>query len=70
MKTETYNLKAANGRHIRQATKVILDDGTEIRFTEKMTQAEAEREAARQLRFEAELHERQRIAFNRCLRGC
>jgi hypothetical protein len=70
MTIETYNLKAANGRHIRRATKAILDDGSEIRFTELMTKAEAERAVARQLAFEADLHERQRIAFNRCLRGC
>jgi hypothetical protein len=69
MRFETYNLTAANGRHIRQATKAILDDGTEIRFTEKMTRSHAEREVARQLAFEAKLHEQQRVAFNRCLRA-
>jgi hypothetical protein len=67
MKFETYNLTAANGRHIRQATKAILDDGTEIRFTEKMTKAEAVRAVEQQLALEADLRARQRIAFNKCL---
>lgn len=46
MKVETYNLTASNGRHIRKATKVTRPDGTEIRFTEKMSKREAIRQAA------------------------
>ena len=34
---ENYNLNASNGRHIRTATKVIFKDGSEVRFTEKMS---------------------------------
>jgi hypothetical protein len=41
MIVKDYKLIAANGRHIRTATKVILDDGTEIKFTEKLTKREA-----------------------------
>ena len=40
MKIETYNLKSKNGRHIRKATKITLDDGTVVRFLEKLTKAE------------------------------
>ena len=46
-KVQSYNLTASNGRHIRVATMVILADGTEIRFMEKLTKAEALRAAAR-----------------------
>jgi hypothetical protein len=67
MTFETYNLKTASGRHIRQATKAILDDGTEIRFTEKMTNAEAVRAVGQQLALEADLRDRQRVLFNKCL---
>jgi hypothetical protein len=67
MTIETYNLKTASGRHIRQATKAILDDGTEIRFTEKMTNAEAVRAVGQQLALEADLRDRQRVLFNKCL---
>lgn len=38
---ETYQLRAANGRPIRQATKVTCPDGTVIRFTEKVSKAQA-----------------------------
>jgi hypothetical protein len=37
----TYKLFAANGRYIRQATKVTLPDGREIKFTERLTKREA-----------------------------
>jgi len=67
MTFETYNLKAANGSHIRQATKAILDDGTEIRFLDKMTDAEAVRAVRQQLALEADLRERQRVIFNKAL---
>ena len=34
---ENYNLTASNGRHIRTATKIVFKDGSETRFTEKMS---------------------------------
>lgn len=42
MTITTYNLKAANGRHIRKATQVTLDDGRTIHFTERLSKKEAE----------------------------
>lgn len=45
MRVENYNLVATNGRHIRKATKVIYDDGKEIRFVEKVSKKEAIRNA-------------------------
>lgn len=33
---ETYNLSAANGRHIRKATRVILEDGQVVEFVERI----------------------------------
>ena len=41
----TYNLKSANGRHIRQATQVTCPDGTVIRFIEKVGKAQAIKQA-------------------------
>jgi hypothetical protein len=36
IKVTDYDLIAINGRHIRKATKVVFQDGSEIRFTERM----------------------------------
>ncbi len=36
-RVENYNLTASNGSHIRTATKIVFVDGSEIRFTEKMS---------------------------------
>ena len=41
MEAKTYNLTASNGRHIRKATMVVLDDGRVVRFMEKMTKRQA-----------------------------
>ena len=41
MKLETYQLKAANGRLIRKATKIVMNNGEEIRMTERITKREA-----------------------------
>ena len=38
---KTYRLVASNGRHIRMATKVILPDGSEIKFLDKLSHREA-----------------------------
>lgn len=46
-KVETYKLHAGNGRYIRQATKVVFADGTEVAFTEKMSKREALRQVGR-----------------------
>jgi hypothetical protein len=43
---ETYQLTASNGRPIRQATKVTCPDGKVIHFLEKMSKAQAIRQAA------------------------
>jgi len=48
-KVETFRLVAANGRPIRKATKVVLADGREIRFVEKMTKGEALRNVQYQI---------------------
>ena len=40
----TYQMVAGNGRPIRKATMVVLADGTEYRFTEKMGKREAMRQ--------------------------
>lgn len=45
---ETYNLVAANGRHIRKATRVRYSDGRVVAFTEKLTRREALIQAERQ----------------------
>lgn len=50
VKIENYNLKASNGCHIRVATKVIFQNGDEIKFTEKMTKREAIKNAEYQMR--------------------
>jgi hypothetical protein len=44
-KVTDYELKASSGKHIRKATMVTFEDGTVIRFTEKMSKAEAIRQA-------------------------
>jgi len=49
-KIENYNLKTSNGRHIRVATKVVFQNGHEIKFTEKMTKREAIKNAEYQIR--------------------
>ena len=41
MKVENYKLFAANGRFIRTATKVLLADGREIKFVEKLSKSAA-----------------------------
>jgi hypothetical protein len=41
----TYRLITPKGRHIRIATKVILPDGREIRFMDKLSKKEAIRQA-------------------------
>lgn len=41
MKVETYQMIASNGRPIRKATKVVFENGQEVRFTEKMTKQQA-----------------------------
>lgn len=45
---KTYQLVAGNGRPIRKATMVVLADGTEYRFTEKMTKKDALRQVMMQ----------------------
>lgn len=40
MKIETYNLTTADGKHIRKATQVTLDNGKRIRLIEKCTKKE------------------------------
>lgn len=40
----TYQMVTGNGRPIRKATMVVLADGTEYRFTEKMGKKEAMRQ--------------------------
>ena len=49
MKVESYKLYASNGRYIRTATKVILNDGKEIKFLDKMSKKEAIKNAQTQL---------------------
>ena len=49
MEAKTYNLTTSTGQHIRKATMVVLDDGREIRFTEKMSKRAAIRNAKYQL---------------------
>lgn len=44
MKISTYQLIAVNGKPIRKATKVILNNGKEIKFMERMTKKEAIRQ--------------------------
>ncbi len=44
-KVENYNLCRLDGSHIRVATKVIYDDGTEIKFVERLSKRRAIAEA-------------------------
>lgn len=48
MKVENYNLRF-NGHHVRVATKVILDDGTEIKFIDQLSKKKAIENAEYQL---------------------
>lgn len=48
-KVETYRLTAANGRHIRLATQVVLANGEVVRFTERMPKRQALAQAAVEL---------------------
>lgn len=57
MQVTSYRLTAANGRHIRMATKIILNDGKEVRFLEKLSR----REAIRQLQLDT-YHQHMAIA--------
>lgn len=45
---KNYSLFAANGRKIRTATMVVFVDGTELRFTERMSKREALKQVAAQ----------------------
>jgi hypothetical protein len=47
---ETYRLAAANGRHIRIATRVILENGEVISFMDRLTKRQAIAQAAIELR--------------------
>jgi hypothetical protein len=47
---ENYKLAAANGRHIRVATRVKYSDGRVVAFIEKMSKREALRQAAAELK--------------------
>lgn len=49
-KIESYILKAPNGRKIRTATKVVFENGSEVKFIEKMTKKEAIKNAQYQNR--------------------
>jgi hypothetical protein len=51
VKVGTWEMKAGDGsgRHVRIATRVLFEDGNEIRFTEKLTNREAIRNACYQL---------------------
>lgn len=42
---KTYQLTAGNGRPIRNATKVVLPDGREIAFTERMSKRDVLKQA-------------------------
>jgi hypothetical protein len=44
MQVKDYRLTAPNGRHIRTATMIVLADGKEVRFTERMSKAQAIRQ--------------------------
>jgi hypothetical protein len=41
----SYSLRDSRGRHIRLASMVTLEDGTEVRFVERMPNGEAIRQA-------------------------
>ena len=45
MKIKTYTLRASNGRKIRKATMVEFENGATYHFVEKLTKAQAERQA-------------------------
>jgi hypothetical protein len=49
MKVQNYKLITSSGKHIRMATKVILPNGKEIKFPERMSQKEAKRQAIKAL---------------------
>lgn len=48
-RVEDYKLLTASGRYIRKATKVILKNGKQISFIEKLTKKEAIKNALYQL---------------------
>jgi hypothetical protein len=48
MKVELFRMVAANGRHIRMATKVTFADGTVVKFMERLPKGEAVRQAMQQ----------------------
>jgi len=50
MKVSDYILKTRDGKRIRKATKVTLDNGQEIRFIEHISNKEAIKNAKRYLR--------------------
>jgi hypothetical protein len=45
MQVENYQLQASNGKNVRTATKVVLANGQEITFTERLTKKQAIRSA-------------------------
>lgn len=45
MKVETYDLRTADGRHIRKASRVLFEDGEVVAFTERMPKREAIKQA-------------------------
>ena len=45
MRVETYQLLASNGRPIRKATRVVMENGRVIRWTERISKREALRTA-------------------------
>ena len=49
MKVQDYKLYASNGRYIRTATKVIFDDGSEIKFLDKLDKKQATKNAQDQI---------------------
>lgn len=49
MKVETYRMVASNGKHIRMATKVVLPNGQEMRFIDKLSKREALNAAREQI---------------------
>lgn len=49
MKVAEYEMRASNGKHIRIATKVILEDGSEMRFIDRLSKREALKQATEQI---------------------
>lgn len=49
MMCKLYKLKAANGKHIRMATKVTLSDGNVFHFMERLSNKEAKRQVKEKL---------------------